>query len=472
MSLIELDPDRIEARDLFPLPLVAMENFWLWDDVQPYPKRFRIVVSLRGQVDIDCLEKSIACAALRHPLLISHVDRSSRIPKWVIPVKPAIDWKWNQGDWSDSPFPQDWDLRVEGGLRIWGRQSSQEAELCLETHHACSDGLGIRQFLRDVFMAYDQLWMDRFQTPKLPPLAFQRIEERGRFRRPPVTMDARPTTTWEKIVGAYHFHFRGPTPVATHKLRSGQTTAASGHHYFRHTFQVSDTTKILNAFADAQTESRSDISDSSVQYSMLNDAAVATMIQVLASWNEQFGTSNPGQRLRILIPTDLRTLRDSRLPAANRLGFGFVVATHADCHDFSNLLSKVRSQTQAIRKYFLGLDFVEIFSSLANQPKLGAWLVRRPRCLATAVLTNLGDSFGRYRKLFKNVDDRMQVGNLLVEDFIGYPPLRIKTLFGVGMSRCAGRLTMGLIIDSTHFTREQAEQLKQHWIRAWSERID
>ncbi len=472
MSLIELDPACIEAKNLFPLSLVAMENFWLWDDVQPYPKQFRIVVSLRGQVDVDCLEKSIACAAVRHPLLLSHIDFSTRPPKWFIPDKPAIEFRWNQGDWNASPYPQVWDLRSQGGLRIWGRQDHQKAVLCLETHHACSDGLGIRQFLRDVFVAYDQLWIDRTRMPALPLLAFERITERGNFCRPPLTTDARPTTTWEKIVGAYHFHFRGPSPIAAPEARPRQAAAFTEHHYFRHTFQISETTKIVDAFTDTLPEPRSDESNSSSQYSMLNNAAVAKMIQVLAGWNERFGTSNPHQRLRILMPTDLRTLRDSRLPAANRLGFGFVVATHSDCRDFSSLFVKVRSQTQAIRKYFLGLDFVEILSGLANQPKLGAWLVRRPRCLATAVLTNLGDAFGRYRKFFKSVDDHMQVGNVVVEDFIGYPPLRMKTLLGVGLSRCGGRLTMGLIIDSTHFTREQAEQLQQHWIRAWLELVD
>ena len=195
------------------------------------------------------------------------------------------------------------------------------------------------------------------------------------------------------------------------------------------------------------------------------------MIQVLAKWNIEHGSANSNQRLRILVPTDLRSHRDSRLPAANRLGFGFVVSTQGDCKNYPRLLEKVQSQTQAIRNYCLGLDFVEIFAGLAKQPKLGAWLVRRPGCLATAVLTNLGDSFGRYRKLFALVDGRIRIGNLIVEDFTGYPPLRPKTSLGVGMSRCAGRLTMGVIVDSTLFSREQAEQLHDAWIRAWQRSV-
>ena len=115
----------------------------------------------------------------------------------------------------------------------------------------------------------------------------------------------------------------------------------------------------------------------------------------------------------------------------------------------------------------MGLDFVEIFGLLAKRQRIAEWLIRRPRCLATAVLTNMGDSFGRFRKLFEVVDGRIKVGDFFVESFAGYPPLRPKTLLGIGMSRCAGRLTMGVIVDGERFSYEQAEKLNREWIQSW-----
>ena len=477
MSFIRIDPSLIQCVDLFPLPLVAMEHFWLWDDVPTHPKRFRVVIELSGIVDVPRLEKSIAMAAARHPMLVSFVETSLQGRRWIMPGEPRVGWRWNTGPWQESPFSDGWDLSAEGALRIWGSQNGDVAEISFETHHAASDALGLRQFLRDLFVAYDQLTKEPNKPPQLPTLACDRLRERGSFSRPVPTEEMRSTTTWEKIVGAYHFHFRGPTPISTPKAISKTATGSGRHHYFRHTFDVCETDRIeqmhavhaKNVFKTKSSEDSpvSGSTSSSETLSTLNDAAIAKMIQVLANWNTQHGSRSSSQRLRIMVPTDLRTLRDSRSPASNRLGFGFVVAKIGDSYDYPRLLSNVQLQTQAIRKYRLGLDFVEIFGLFAKQPRIAEWLIRRPRCLATAVLTNMGDSFGRFRKLFEVVEERIRVGDLFVESFAGYPPLRPKTHLGIGLSRCAGRLTMGVIVDGERFSYEQAEKLNKEWIQLW-----
>ncbi len=483
MSFIAIDPELIESKGLFPLPLVAMEHFWIWDDVPLHPKRFRVVIELSGIVNVPRMERSIAIAAVRHPLLFSIIESKASSRQWIIPKEPRVGWRWNSGPWQESPFPDEWNLAVEGGLRIWGSQNGDAAEMSFETHHASSDALGLRQFLRDIFVAYDQLTKEPNRQPELPTLTYERLKERGVFSRPAPTEDTRSTTTWEKIVGAYHFHFKGPVPLAIPKFSSkARAATASRHHYFRHTFSRDETDHIeqkhteiaLKIFA-AKSLGEGDspeILSSHDTLSTLNDAAITRMMQVLTSWNAEHCPTPPRQRFRIMIPTDLRTLRDSRSPASNRLGFGFVVATQNDCGDFAKLLSSIRLQTQAIRKYRLGLDFVEIFGLLAKQPRIAEWLIRLPRCLATAVLTNMGDSFGRFRKLFEVVDGKFKVGDFFVESFAGYPPLRHKTLLGIGMSRCAGRLTMGVIVDGEKFSYDQAEKLYRLWIQSWLDSIE
>ena len=479
MSYIAVDSALIDAKFLFPLPLVAMEQFWMWDDIPSHPKRFRVVIELSGIVDVSQLKNSIAIAAARHPLLISVVRLSTRPPEWVIPKDPHVGWRWNSGPWNQSPFSDDWDLSTEGGLRIWGSQNGESAEMSLEAHHATCDALGLRQFLRDVFVAYDQLMKNPNCLPTLPSLSHERLKERGSFSRPAPTKETRSTTPWEKIMGAYHFHFRGPTPIAAVSGHNPSRIAATRHYYFRHTFDIAETESIEHTHAHhAQKGSESTQIAHSLKKeeslpletpSLLNDLAVARLVQVLAAWNTRYESAALKQRLRILIPTDLRAPRDSRSPASNRLGFGFVVSNAGDCGDIQKLLTSIQSQTQAIRKYRLGLDFVEIFGFLAKYPKIGGWLVRRPRCLATAVLTNMGDAFGRFRKHFEMVDGKFKVGNLVVESFAGYPPLRPQTHLGIGLSRCAGKLTMGVIIDARQFSYEQAIALQQQWIQAWQD---
>jgi len=481
MSYITIDPSLIESQELFPLPLVAMEHFWLWDDTPLYPKRFRIVIELTGTVNVPRLQRSIAIAAARNPLLISTIQSNTNCQQWIIPSAPRIGWLWNVGPWQESPFPDEWDLATESGLRMWGSQNGGVAEFTCETHHACSDALGIRQFLRDIFVAYDQWTREPECQPKLPTIAYERLKERGFFSRPNPTENSRSTTIWEKIVGAYHFHILGPTSIAAPHADAKNFPRNGRHHYFRHTFDRAATNLIeeihsesaqkIFAVQHAENSSAPENSPPVHTLSTLNDSAIARLIQMLAAWNEQRGSKSPNQRIRIMIPTDLRTLRDSRSPASNRLGFGFVVAKKQDCREYSRLLVSVQSQTKAIRKLRLGLDFVEIFGLFSKQPKIAAWLIGRPRCLATAILTNMGDSFGRFRKLFDVVDGRFKVGDVFVESFAGFPPLRPKTLLGIGMSRSAGRLTIGVIVDGETFTFEQAEQLKQQWIQCWLDSI-
>ncbi len=477
MSHISIDRAQIESKDIFPLPLVAMEHFWLWDDVPLHRKRFRVVIELSGTVDVSRLQKSIAIAATRHPLLVSVVESRDNQKQWSIPSEPRLGWKWDGGPWQTSPFPDEWDLTTECGLRIWGSQNQQAAEISFETHHAASDALGLRQFLRDLFVAYDQLTKEPNCIPKLPTTSYERIKERGLFSRPTPTAGARSTTTWEKILGAYHFHFRGPVPIAAPNGSRNNHRVHGRHHYFRHTFDRPETERIEQAYAgqalkvlgENQSFDDSSNEEKSVanSFSTFNDAAIARMLQMLSNWNCEHGSASSKQRFRIMVPTELRTLRDRRSPAMNRLGFGFVVATKKDCENFHDLLRSVQSQTLSIRKYRLGLDFVEIFGMLAKYPKIAEWLIRRKRCLATGILTNMGDAFGRFRKHFEAVDGRFKVGDIFVESFAGYPPLRPKTHLGIGMSRCAGRLTMGMIIDGEVFSEEQAAQLSQRWVQAW-----
>jgi hypothetical protein len=482
MPQISIDPNQVAAKDLFPFPLVPMEHFWLWDDTTTHPKRFRIVVGFVGTVDRMRLEKSIAIALARHPMLLSLIRSEAGSKCWYLPEKPRVRWQWNECKWDESPFPHTWDLSDESGIRLWGHQNEGTAELSIETHHASSDGLGIRQFLRDAFLAYDQLTKDTACVPQLPKIAYDRLSTRGTFSRPKPSEESRSTTLWEKLVGAYHFHFLGPTPVAAPKSSSSGDSKQLQHHFFRHTFDREETEKIERVHAAfalrVLTEGSNANGVGSSQpiglesLSTFNDSAIARMMQVLAAWNQSHGAVPPNQRIRIMVPTDLRTLSDSRAPATNRIGFGFVVAALKDCHHFVGLLKSVRLQINAIRKYRLGLDFVEIFGLLASYPRIAEWLIRRKRCLATGILTNMGDSFGRFRKHFESKAGSFKVGDVHVESFAGFPPLRTKTLFGVGMSHCSGKLTMGIIVDGEAFTLEEAMLLRQLWIQAWLDSIE
>ena len=85
------------------------------------------------------------------------------------------------------------------------------------------------------------------------------------------------------------------------------------------------------------------------------------------------------------------------MPAANRLGFGFVVADSTVCLDRQALIARVFEQTKALRQFGLGWDFPEVLNVVSRMPKIAKWITRIPFNGATAVVTNLGDLTRRHR---------------------------------------------------------------------------
>jgi hypothetical protein len=449
MTEIKIDRGSIAGAQLFPMPLVPLEQFMLWDDLPAYPKRFRVMSELRGQLDPQLLEKSIALALTRHPLLLARLSTNSQVPHWTIPDQPSIGWIWNHGDWSKSPFAESWDLTQESSLRIWAKQEGDMAYFTIEVHHAGCDGLGARQFVADVILAYDQWYHDPASQPLLKSLKPERLLERGKFARPAPTSDSRSTTRWEKISLAYQFHCRGPSPlVGSHT----KTPLVAPHHFLRRQLTVSESKQFEQSCGLRESHRET-----------LNDGALAKLFRVMAAWNVEFGRASAKQRLRIMIPHDLRSVSDGRMPAANRFGFGFVVSDIAMAREPRRLLESVFQQTQAIRKYALSLDFIDIFGALASHPKLARWIIRQPHCMATAVLTNLGDLSRRHRRKLTDQSESIRIGGLELIGVTATPPLRQKTGLGIGICTTPQGLSIGLAADAKFFTLEDAQSLLERF---------
>jgi hypothetical protein len=441
------------------MPLVPMEQFMLWDDSPAYPKRFRVVNELRGEVDVAKLDEAIAKILPRHPLLLAQIDLSTPCPTWVLPERPHLRWVWGHEDWQVCPDEFLRDKPGTGNLRIWGGGRDGRAHLTFEVHHAACDGLGLRQLVGDLFRYYDYLHHAPSSagrpSPSLIRLEPERLRGRGIFQRPAPDENSRPTSLWEKLTQAYDFHCRGPVPLFRSSRPSLATPPPLAHHYLREQLDPAATQQLIsvwNKYGDAS--------------STLNDRAIARLLEVMAEWNERSGRTHPKQRLRVMMPVDLRSHADGRLPAANRLGFGFVISDLASCRNPEGLGNSVSAQTRAIRRLSLGLDFLEIFGLLAASPRLARWIVQQPRCMASAVLTNLGDVSRRHRRALLDQSRPLRIGNLELESVVGFPPLRPKTHLGLGLCRSPRGLTVGLIADASHFSMEECQDLLKRFLNA------
>jgi hypothetical protein len=485
--------ESLQGIDAFPLPLTGIEYFFLWDDSSQYPKRFRVALQFVGSIDWIAWNQSLLEAVSRHPMLVAHLTASKPL-QWFIPTDPAIKVCWGNGDFGTSPFEAEMDLEHEAGLRIWGGEvdenhpnakpetepmtlatgavlpttakptpeagtdgssiSNKNARyfFVVECHHAVSDGLGLRQCVAEWILIYDQLTSKGESKGKLITLDPSRLANRGVVKRPLPTSDTRPPTLLESIKLSCSFLTLFPKKLASSAGLQRSLSKPPNHIHRVLVLSPEETDHVLNA--------------EEVQSATFNDLAVAAVLKMVVDWNKKQSGQNLSekhsgkQRLRVMIPVDLRSIQDMRMPAANRLGFGFVVADSKICSDRQSLIARVFEQTKALRQFGLGWDFPEIFNFVSRMPTIARLLARIPLNGATAVVTNLGDLTRRHRRQLVAMDDLYpRSGDLKLEAVFCVPPLRPKTLIGIGLCRCGDTLAIGLILDGSRFSPADAHEL-------------
>jgi hypothetical protein len=200
----------------------------------------------------------------------------------------------------------------------------------------------------------------------------------------------------------------------------------------------------------------------------LNDVAMALLFATLADWNENHGLTRESQRIQILMPTDLRSVKDSRMPAANRMSFSFIPRTIRQCRQWDTLLRGLRSETQYIKQVQLGRDFLGGLALVNSTPGLLRFLVNLPRCMATALLSNLGDPTKRFRRYFPSQDGYLVIGNLVLEKIYATPPIRARTHAGFGLSVCSNQLCVSML-GNNRVLGDQTQDLFSNYIKRWNQ---
>ncbi len=434
---------------LWPLPLVALERYFLLESCAPYPMTYPVELHFEGQIDRQAFGQALRVALGRHPLLASRVGICSGQVCWLGPesVPPNISWTTSA---ASEAADERIDLFREPGLKVVVRQEGEQAVVTLLVHHACCDGEGTRRLIADLLTAYAQM-----VTPAARGRAFDRLDPmqlrtRGRLDAPP---PVEPISTWQKLREAWGFHVLRPRPLAawaqTEPVRSGAADPV------RLTAQFSrEETKQLIAHARASGVTP-------------NEVALALLFQTLAAWNCRHGAARADERLRILMPTDLRSRGDRPLPAANRVGFGFLTRRVGDRGSWQRLLAGVQAETQRIQRARLDVDFLRGLELALRVPKLVPAVSKLSGCMATAVLTNLGDPSRRLARQFPAREGLPVIGNLMLQAIQGAPPLRRGTRAGFGLCFFASRLAITAQCDSAFFDRAGAEALLGEYLTAW-----
>jgi hypothetical protein len=152
------------------------------------------------------------------------------------------------------------------------------------------------------------------------------------------------------------------------------------------------------------------------------------------------------------------------MPAANVMSFTFVDRRTNECRDGVLLLESIRREMQDIKRWKMGLYFIGQLGLLCVIPNGLKIFLSGKRCFASAVLTNVGDPTRRFSVAFKRNEGRSVIGNLLLDNIIGAPPLRPLTRLGIAITAYGGQLTVSAQCDWHTFDRAQTRKLLDLYI--------
>lgn len=431
---------------LFPLYLAPIELFMEMDDRAAHPMTFVIEVQLSGEADRAAFEAALLGALVRHPFLRALVKRRKRNQLcWVSSAELTP-----QLDWSDEDLPIELpsgseaiNLDEEVGLRVWVRRRRGETCLTLQFHHACCDGVGAYRFIGDLLALYGQVTAPAGEErPALEPMDVTRLRTRSRGVLDVALSDTKLRLARSAAWEGFKYMTTRPTPLAPPRKESGHALAA---------FPSVHSVTLDRAAHEAlrETAMRSG--------AMLNDLLLAGLFLTLRDWNVR-KTGRPGRMFRVMMPVDMRNTDDYETPAANKMSYTFLNRDPAELELSAALVTSVRQDTQRIKSEGHGARFADMLAGGFAVKGLMPLLLSHPFCMATAILSNVGDPSRRFTARFPRRGGRVVCGDVVLEQITGAAPLRYKTRATISAFAYNRKLTLSARCDPFTFTAGDTQE--------------
>ncbi len=460
---------------VFPLHLAPIDDFFLVDDRPDYPMVFTSHLKFTGQVQREAFEPALVEALGRHPLLQALIKPAKGDkPCWVLAgdLMPRVDW----GP-VGKPFTLDdgeaIDLTREVGLRVWVRTSPDESEVLLQFHHACCDGTGAYRFIGDLLAEYGMRSASEAEAPVVEVCDIRLLKDRrgkmvSEFRgRLPYILQclalgckvfgpkvsplglpkrnrdaARRRETRDELAPDYPDDFsQGDFSQDGASQAHGQLAPYPG----------------IETILFSKSEYKSLREAASRSGAMFNDLLVCEMLLAITEWNKRHGKRRR-ERWRIMMPTDLREKEDILMPAANLTAYSFITRSSVECGSPTKLLQSVRDETLKIKREKPGKRFIDAVMATDYVPGLLKFLLNRKRCLATVILSNVGDPTRRFLARFPREGGKIRCGNLRLEQISGVPPLRPMSRATLSIVTYGRQLAINVRCDRHTMSRSEAQE--------------
>ena len=426
----------------------------LHDDRPDYPMSCAAEFSFDGQLDRSKFESAVEQALLRHPLLRAHIEhRRGRPWRWIAArTRPQVQWI-GEADPAEYTNATPIDLRREVGMRIWVQEKDSRTKLIFEMHHACSDAAGGMIFVEDLLTLYAASFPCRGgRKPELRKLDPSHLQRRGQFAGASGISLQRLLNDVVDLRESYRFFSQRPQPIAERSVGPMLRTSVAAPRRF-----------VGRSFADEflrQLRHTATASGAS-----LNDLLVQALMLSIGDWNQTQGDTASRDWLRVVIPTNLRTRADLQMPAANRLSNLFITRRMSALSNRQALLKSISLETGPSRRDRLSHTMISKLGIL-NAVRFGIpALFSRKRCLATAVLSNIGDPTRRFQFRFPRDRGRLVAGNVALRGINAIPPIRPLTRLAMLINTYGGRLTVGMRLDPAGFSPADGSQFLDTFAR-------
>jgi hypothetical protein len=348
------------------------------------------------------------------------------------------------------PHGEPIDLAEENGLRVWVRSDGEQTEFCLQFHHACCDGYGANQFIEDLLCAYDHRVRGAAGSPAWADIRPELLPRRNRFGLSwwrwlgRLLVDA-----WGVVVGMLVFFLSRPAAVvAPEAPQLDDAEAATVPKFVVQRFSPAEVKQLLAA--------------TRAQKATLNDCLLRDFFLAIYGWNVAHDPALRTRKLRLMVPMDLRSAEDLRVPAANIVGMVNIDRSlHKGLHRGPRLLRWLKLEMGFMKFFRFAVSFnratalVDWLSRFV--PSFRRRLYGIHACLVTAAMSNAGRVF--VRSPLARPDGKLAAGNLVVEALEGAPPHRYLSGLGFLCFTYAGQMSLVMNYDRRRFTRRAAEEL-------------
>lgn len=412
----------------------------LYDDWPSYPMTCGAMFEFEGKLCRAAFEQAVGLASQRHPLLFSRI-RQIRRNRWAwVPVDtpPQVGWLGADGA-TEFAKCAPLDLRSEIGLRIWVRDVGCQTTIHIEFHHACCDGAGGLAFVEDIFAFYAAaVGRDQSSQKPIPTIDPSLLHKRSHFPSDGGVLDSVQTAfrdavaTW-KIVG------RSAMPLPYRD--SPRLQADIDWQQSRFITRRFDKELLLGLRKTASACSAT-----------VNDLLLRDLYLAIDQWNQHCGMVGLKNRLRIVIPVNLRARRDLKMSAANKFGYMFVTRHEQQLTNPDKLLATLIAEAARLRRTKFPVRFVRRLALMQALRFVFPVVFSPNRCLATAIMSNLGDPTRRFRTRFPRQGGLIEVGNLVMTGFSATTPLRPFTRAGFFFNTYGNQLTISARFDPTYYS--------------------